>query len=97
MKDDKNIVFRSFAMIMQFGFNMLVPIIACTFAGYWLGKKLGMDYLAIPGFFIGALAGGTSVYRQAKAIYKKNGKDATSDVSSAGLSEFYRKQKQGKD
>jgi len=93
MKEDKNIVFRSFAMIMQFGINMLVPIAACTFAGYWLGQKCGMDFLVIVGFFIGALAGGTAVFRQARAIYKKSGRNAVSDVSSAGLSEFYNRKK----
>ena len=94
MDNDKNIIFRSFAMIMHFGFNMLVPVIACTFAGIWLGGKLEMDFLAIPGFFIGALAGGTAVYRQARSIYKKNGKNLVSDVSGAGLSEFYNRGKQ---
>ena len=89
MKDDKNIVFRSFAMIMQFGFNMLVPIFACTFAGIWLGDRFNMDFLAIPGFLIGVAAGGTAVFRQARSIYKKQGHSPVSDVSGAGLSEFY--------
>ncbi len=93
MKEDKNIVFRSFAMIMQFGINMLVPIVACTFAGYWLDKKLNMSFCVIIGFFIGALAGGTAVFRQARSIYKKSGRDAVSDVSGAGLSEFYNRKK----
>ena len=89
MNDDKNIVFRSFAMIMQFGFNMLVPIFACTFAGIWLGDRFNMDFLAIPGFIIGVAAGGTAVFRQARSIYKKQGHSPVSDVSGAGLSEFY--------
>jgi len=72
---------------------MLVPIFACTFAGIWLGDKLGLEILAIPGFFVGAVAGATAVYRQARSIYKKNGRDAVSDVSSAGISDFYNRGK----
>ena len=97
MNSEKNIIFRSFAMIMQFGLNMLVPILACSYGGYRLGEKWGMPVLTIAGFFIGAVAGGTAVYRQARSIYKKNSRDAVSDVSSAGISEFYRQKKEPHD
>ena len=43
MKYDKS-VYRSLALITQFGINMLVPIFLCTIAGVFLGKKFsGLD------------------------------------------------------
>jgi hypothetical protein len=42
----------------------------CTLFGVWLGNKVGIDWLAIPFFFIGAIAGGQNVYRMAKKFMK---------------------------
>lgn len=63
-------VYRSFAVIAQFGIHMLVPIFACFLLGFYLDKKLGTSYLTILFFFIGALAGFRNVYRLARRIYK---------------------------
>lgn len=71
-KYDKS-VYKSFAMISQFGINMLVPIGLMTWLGVYLDSKLGTSYLVILMFFLGALAGGRNVYRLAKAIYGKQG------------------------
>ena len=68
MKNNKEVV-QSFAMIMQFGINMLVPILACTLFGAWLGEKLTISWLAIPFFVIGALAGMRNVFLFARRIY----------------------------
>ena len=43
-------------MISQFGINMLVPVFICSFAGMWLDKKLGTDFLIIIFFHIVKMA-----------------------------------------
>ena len=69
MKNNREVV-QSFAMVMQFGINMLVPILACTLFGAWLGEKLNISWLAIPFFVIGALAGMRNVFIFARRIYQ---------------------------
>ncbi|MCR5508485.1 MAG: AtpZ/AtpI family protein [Lachnospiraceae bacterium] len=54
---------------MQFGINMLVPIVLCTFLGIFLDGKLGTSYLVIILFFIGAAAGARNVYIFARRIF----------------------------
>ncbi len=70
MKYDKS-VYRSLALITQFGINMLVPVFLCTIAGVFLGKKFSMDWIVIPLFAIGALAGFRNVFIMAKKIYSQ--------------------------
>jgi len=67
----KNSVYRSLAMITQFGINMLVPIFLCTFLGIFLDKKLGTSFIVIILFFLGAAAGFRNIMRFAKQIYDK--------------------------
>lgn len=70
MKYKKN-VYQSFVMIMQFGLNMIVPILICTVIGVWLGRKFDQMLLALPFFIVGALAGANSCYRMAKKIFEQ--------------------------
>ena len=49
-------------MISQVTITMLVPIVICTYGAWWLGKKVGINWLVIVGFFVGAIAGFRSVY-----------------------------------
>ena len=70
MKYDKS-VYRSLALITQFGINMLVPIFLCTIAGVFIGKRFSMDWIVIPLFVIGALAGFRNVFIMAKKIYSR--------------------------
>lgn len=58
--------------ITQFGLMMLIPICLCFFAGLWLDKKLGTNFLVIIFFFIGALAGFTGVFRMIKKYNEQN-------------------------
>lgn len=69
MKNNREVV-QSFAMVMQFGINMLVPIFACTLFGAWLGEKVNVSWLAIPFFVMGALAGMRNVFLFARRIYQ---------------------------
>lgn len=64
-------VYQSLTMISQFGINMLVPVIVCSFLGIFLDKKLGTSYLVIILFFIGAAAGARNCYVFAKRIFDK--------------------------
>lgn len=68
-KYDKS-VYRSLALITQFGINMLVPIFLCSFLGIWLDKKFGTSYWMIILFFVGALAGFRNIYIMASKVYK---------------------------
>lgn len=62
-------VYRSFALVMQFGINMLVPICLLSALGIFLDQKFGTSYIMVILFFVGAIAGGQNVFRMAKSIY----------------------------
>ena len=67
-------VTQSFSMVLQFGINMLVPIAMCIALGVWIGDKYDMDWVVIPLFFVGALAGYTSIFKMVKQYLKKTEK-----------------------
>ena len=69
-------------MVLQFGINMLVPIGLCMALGIWIGDKFDMDWIVIPFFFIGAMAGYNSIYRMMKQFLKNKDKrtDRKNDV-----------------
>ena len=72
MKHDKpydKSVFRTLAMITQFGINMLVPIGMMTLLGIWLDQKFETGWITVTLFFVGAIAGGQNVWRMAKRIF----------------------------
>ena len=78
MKKDFKMVQDALVMVLQLGINMLVPIFMCTLFGIWLGEQLGMNWLAVPFFFIGALAGYTSIFKMVKKFLKnRDGKRET--------------------
>ncbi len=66
-------VFQCLTLILQFGLNMIVPIVICTLFGVWLGRKYGVEWIAVPLFAIGALAGFTNIFKMAKKIYGQDG------------------------
>lgn len=87
-------VFRSFTMVIQFGINMIVPILLCTFLGIFLDRLLGTSFIVIILFFMGALAGFTNIFKIVRADSgKKNylGSDATGNlkknIKESGLKE----------
>ena len=43
MKNQKK-VFQSLTLILQFGLNMIVPIVLCMMFGIWLGKMAKKIY-----------------------------------------------------
>lgn len=66
-KDNRS-VYRSLAMVTQFGLNMIVPIGIMSALGVWLDRKLGTSFLTIVLFAVGAIAGGQNIYRMAKRM-----------------------------
>jgi len=74
-------VYQSLALITQFGINMIVPIVLCTFLGIFLDKKLGTSFIVIILFFLGAMAGARNVYISAKGIYDKDRFESKDDDS----------------
>ena len=69
-KDNNREVVQSLTMVLQFGINMLVPIAMCTALGVWLGDKFDIDWIVVPLFFVGALAGYTNIYKMVKRFLK---------------------------
>lgn len=76
-------VYRSFALIMQFGINMLVPIGMMTALGVWIDRKLETSFWVVILFFIGAIAGGQNIYRMAKQIYSQPPEKNSKAISAA--------------
>ena len=79
MKYRKN-VYQSFTMVMQFGLNMIVPILMCTMLGVYIGEKYDILFIVAPLFFIGALAGVRNMYKMAKKIFEQESDRDTKDV-----------------
>lgn len=79
MKKNRN-VWISLTLILQFGLNMIVPILMCTMFGVWLGEKYDIPIITVPLFIVGALAGFTNIFKMARKIY---GQDGESDKDHA--------------
>ncbi len=82
MKYKKN-VYQSFTMVMQFGINMIVPILMCTMLGAYIGRKFDMLFITVPFFIIGALAGFRNIYVMAKRIFEQESDRDTKNVKKA--------------
>ena len=80
MKKDRKMVQQAIIMVFEFGINMIVPIVLCTFIGIWLGEKLNLKWLVVPLFFVGALAGYTNIFRLAKKFIKDSDTKKEQDV-----------------
>lgn len=74
MKNQRK-VFQSLTLILQFGLNMIVPIMLCLMFGVWIGRKYDILWITVPLFIMGALAGFNNIYRMAKKIYGLDKKD----------------------
>ena len=84
-------VFRGFSMVLQFGINMIVPILLCTFIGIFLDRLFSTSFIAIIMFFLGALAGFRNIFIFAKNMNKRPtylGSDADESVSGHADEDF---------
>lgn len=71
---DSKYVWDALIMVFQFGINMIVPIVICTFGGIWIGNKFDMNWIVIPLFFVGAIAGGNNIYKMSKKFMEPHDK-----------------------
>lgn len=69
-------VWQSLAMIGQFGINMLVPVLICSFLGMLLDRKLGTSCFVILLFFAGAAAGFRNIYVFCRKIFEKQSSES---------------------
>lgn len=70
----KQKVFQAFTMVIQFGLNMIVPIVMCTMLGVWIGEKIRMPGITVLLFLMGAAAGFRNIFIMAKKIYQDDTK-----------------------
>ena len=70
-KVKKSEIVEFFSMVLQFGLNMITPIAMCIALGVWIGDKYNMEWIVIPLFFVGALAGYNSIFRMVQKHLKK--------------------------
>lgn len=70
----------SLTLILQFGLNMIVPIVMCTLLGVWLGEKYDIPVITVPFFIVGALAGFTNIFKMARKIYRQDGESDEEQV-----------------
>lgn len=64
-------VFTNFTLVFQFGINMLVPILLCTFVGIFLDRLFSTSFIVIILFFLGAAAGIRNIFVFALRSNKK--------------------------
>lgn len=80
-------VFHGFSMVLQFGINMIVPILLCTFAGIFLDRLFSTSFIVIIMFFIGAMAGFRNIFVFARNMNKGTtylGSDADEAMDHSG-------------
>lgn len=70
----KKSVYRNFALILQLGISVIVPIGLCIFIGVLIDKKFNSNFI-IPLIFLGIAAGARNAYRIAMASVKEEKKD----------------------
>ncbi|HCA20751.1 MAG TPA: F0F1-ATPase subunit [Lachnospiraceae bacterium] len=61
----KSRVAENLFLVLQLGISMIVPILLCTAAGYFIDKKFGTHWM-IPLIILGVLSGGVSVWTLVK-------------------------------
>lgn len=66
-------VYRALVLISQCGINMIVPVVLCGAVGVFLDRKLDTSWCTVILFFVGALAGLTSIFRMIRHIYESKG------------------------
>lgn len=76
-KGENRVIIDALIMVLQFGINMIVPILMCTLAGAWIGQKTGITWLAVPTFFIGAFAGFNNVYKMARRLIQESDRNSS--------------------
>jgi F0F1-type ATP synthase assembly protein I len=63
-------VANSLVMVLQFGINVIVPILLCTVVGAFIATKTGEKGFTIAGILIGIVAAFNGAYRSVKGYLK---------------------------
>ena len=71
---NKGKVYKSLALITQFGLNIMVPTFICLFIGIWVGKLVGA-WIVIPFIFLGMAAGMRNCYLCAMSVSENDMKE----------------------
>lgn len=66
---------QNYSFVLQFGLNMIIPILGCTLLGSYIDDLLSTNFIVLIGFVIGMLAGYTSIYKTVKKRFKKENED----------------------
>ncbi|MCR4695457.1 MAG: AtpZ/AtpI family protein [Pseudobutyrivibrio sp.] len=70
-KKDNRLIANSLVLVLQFGINVIVPIMMCTILGYFISQRLKSKAFTIIGILIGIVAAFNGAYRMVK-VYLKN-------------------------
>ena len=73
MKDKKKSnreLANSLVMVLQFGINVIVPILLCTIVGYGFTNAFGSKGFTIAGILIGIVAAANGAYRSVRGYLK---------------------------
>ena len=63
-------VANSLVLVLQFGLNVITPILLCTIIGVVLTKNFGSKGYTIAGILIGIVAGFNGAYRMVRGYLK---------------------------
>ncbi|MCR5416052.1 MAG: AtpZ/AtpI family protein [Pseudobutyrivibrio sp.] len=70
MKDKNKQVANSLVLVLQFGINVIVPIMLCTMLGVLLANHFGSKSYSIIGILVGIVAGFNGAFRMVKGYLK---------------------------
>lgn len=69
-KKQRDEVANSLVLVLQFGINVIVPILLCTMVGFFLARATGADWITIIAILVGIIAAFNSAYRSVKRYLK---------------------------
>lgn len=81
MKNNKQSVLSTLTLILQLGITMLVPIVALTIFGAYLGRRFDAMWIPVLFFCLGALGGAQGAWRIIKGVIRDWSIDPTSRQS----------------
>lgn len=81
MRENKQSVLSTLTLILQLGITMIVPIVALTILGAYIGKRFDIVWLPVLFFVMGALGGAQGAWRIIRGVIKDWSYDPTSRQS----------------
>ncbi len=73
-KGNQSEIIKALSMVTQIGISMMVPIGMCVALGVWIGNKYHIDWIVVPLFFVGALAGFSNIRKAVEPFIKNSTK-----------------------